>query len=237
MGRPFFQFKQFKIWHDKCAMKVGTDGVLLGAWARVNHAQSILDIGSGSGLIAMMLAQRSEAEIDAIDPDQGAYEQMLFNVNSSSFSDRICVYRQSLADFTQTANKKYDLIVSNPPYFIGSLQGPDQQRNQARHAGSLTLDSLLRDAGSLLTDNGSLALILPYDQSDLLTSLLSSSNLHKMHETAVIPVMDANPKRLLIQLGKHDCQSYVNDTLTIEKSRHIYTEDYINLTKDFYLKM
>ena len=144
MANPYFQFKKFTVWHDKCAMKVGTDGVLLGEWASTERCQRILDVGTGTGLIALMLAQRSTAILDAIDIDSDACLQAQENIAKSPFANRIQVYQTSLSEYMPDENIKYDLIVSNPPYFIDSLKCPDTKRNLARHTDTLSLPDLLR---------------------------------------------------------------------------------------------
>lgn len=238
MSNPFFQFKQFTIRHDKCAMKVGTDGVLLGAWAGTDSCNRILDIGTGTGLIALMLAQRSPAIIDAIDIDADACLQAQENVVSSPFAERIQVRHSALADFAQAATDRYDLIVSNPPYFVDSLKCPDRQRNTARHTDTLTLEDLLQDSRKLLAPQGRIALILPYDQKERLTDCIRTYQLFLSKETSVIPVPGAQPKRLLAELTADPPASPASsDRLTIEIARHQYTDEYIRLTKDFYLKM
>ncbi|MBP3516918.1 MAG: methyltransferase [Parabacteroides sp.] len=238
MSNPFFQFKQFTIRHDKCAMKVGTDGVLLGAWAGTDSCNRILDIGTGTGLIALMLAQRSPAIIDAIDIDADACLQAQENVVFSPFAERIQVRHSALADFAQAATDRYDLIVSNPPYFVDSLKCPDRQRNTARHTDTLTLEDLLQDSRKLLASQGRIALILPYDQKERLTDCIRTYQLFLSKETSVIPVPGAQPKRLLAELTADQPASPASsDRLILEIARHQYTDEYIRLTKDFYLKM
>lgn len=238
MSNPFFQFKQFTIRHDKCAMKVGTDGVLLGAWAGTESCNRILDIGTGTGLIALMLAQRSKAVIDAIDIDADACLQAQENAESSPFAGRINVRHCALADFAQAPTNLYDLIVSNPPYFVDSLKCPDRQRNTARHTDTLTLEDLLQDSRKLLAPQGRIALILPYDQKERLADCIRTQNLFLSKEISVIPVPGAEPKRLLAELTADPLASPVfTGQLTIEIARHQYTDEYISLTKDFYLKM
>lgn len=238
MSNPFFQFKQFTIRHDKCAMKVGTDGVLLGAWAGTDSCNRILDIGTGTGLIALMLAQRSPAIIDAIDIDADACLQAQENVVASPFAERVQVRHSALADFAQAATDRYDLIVSNPPYFVDSLKCPDRQRNTARHTDTLTLEDLLQDSRKLLAPQGRIALILPYDQKERLTDCIRTYQLFLSKETSVIPVPGAQPKRLLAELTADPPASPASsDRLILEIARHQYTDEYIRLTKDFYLKM
>ena len=222
MSNPFFQFKQFTIRHDKCAMKVGTDGVLLGAWAGTESCSRILDVGTGTGLIALMLAQRSKAVVDAIDIDADACLQAQENAESSLFAGRINVFHSDLADFAQASTHLC----------------PNLQRNTARHTDTLTLEDLLQYSRKLLAPQGRIALILPYDQKDRLTDCIQTQNLFLSKEVSVIPVPDAQPKRLLAELTSEPPASPAfSDRLTIEIARHRYTDEYINLTKDFYLKM
>ena len=238
MSNPFFQFKQFTIRHDKCAMKVGTDGVLLGAWTGIESCNRILDIGTGTGLIAMMLAQRSKAVIDAIDIDAEACLQAQENAESSPFAERIKIRHSALSDFAQTDTGLYDLIVSNPPYFVDSLKCPDQKRNTARHTDTLTLEDLLQDSRKLLAPQGRIALIRPYDQKERLTDCIRTQHLFLSKETSVIPVPGAEPKRLLAELtAEPPVFPTFSSQLTIEIARHQYTDEYVSLTKDFYLKM
>ena len=237
MSNPYFQFKQFTIRHDKCAMKVGTDGVLLGAWADVQSSQHILDVGTGSGLIAIMLAQRSHAVIDAIDIDYDACLQARENAGSSPFAGRIHIEHSPLAEYANHCSSKYDLIVSNPPYFIASLKCPDGKRSLARHTDTLLLEDLVKDCSRLLTENGRIALILPFEQTDYLYDIAKKYQLFLRRRTNVIPQPNAAPKRLLVELSVQPHTSAFTGDLTIEESRHQYTEAYKTLTRDFYLKM
>lgn len=236
MATSFFRFKQFTVYHDKCAMKVGTDGVLLGAWATTSGKKNILDIGTGTGLIALMLAQRSEADIYAIDIDSSASIQAKENVEASPFANRIQVCHSSLSEFVNNNDLQFDLIVSNPPYFKASLLSPIHERNLARHNGTLSLESLIEDSLKLLAPEGSMAFILPYDQEDELHNLATASKLNYSRKTYVRPKPDADYKRILVEICKHDT-TYQEDELIIEESRHQYTSKYIELTKTFYLKM
>lgn len=238
MANPYFQFKKFTIRHDKCAMKVGTDAVLLGAWADTLHCKKILDIGTGTGIIALMLAQRSLAEIDAIDIDNDACIQAAENAASSPFAERLKITHASCADFVASnEQKRYDLIVSNPPYFINSLKCPDNKRTVARHTNTLLLSDLIKEAHTLLSPGGRIALVLPYERLDEIEELASASHLLISRQTDVIPTPGALPKRLLVELSKTEKNIEKRDILTIEEARHQYTPEYIALTKEFYLKM
>lgn len=238
MANPYFQFKKFTIRHDKCAMKVGTDAVLLGAWADTAHCNNILGIGTGTGIIALMLAQRSNAMIDAIDIDKEACIQAAENVAASPFAGKINVVYASCAEFVVSPERKtYDLIVSNPPYFINSLKCPDSKRSVARHTDSLSLPALISYSHTLLSATGRIALVLPYEQLGEIEEVAEKYALYIGRQTNVIPTPGAPPKRLLIELTATDTDIKKRDTLIIEEARHQYTPDYIALTKEFYLKM
>ena len=235
MSNPFFTFKQFTIRHDRCAMKVGTDGVLLGAWTDVSHSYRLLDIGTGTGLIALMLAQRCpKASITAIDIDAEAVEQARENVLLSPWSDRVEVALQDICKYL--TDKHFDTIVSNPPYFIDSLKCPNDQRNTARHTDTLDAERLLESVARLLTDDGRFSIILPAEQTDLLIQTAYAQGLYPSRQTAVITRPGLSPKRILMEFQKTK-EAFQPDELIIELERHVYSEGYIALTKDFYLKM
>lgn len=236
MSNPYFKFKQFTVWHDKCAMKVGTDGVLIGAWCACDGAERILDIGCGTGLIALMLAQRTDALIDAIDIDADACLQARENVARSPFAGKIRVVHADLARFAdeQAEGRTYDCIVSNPPFFVDSLKCPDKQRAQARHADSLPLHRLVADSKRLLADEGTLHLILPFSQRALLQEIAYHEELFINRETHVYPTPTSQPKRLLVSLSRQK-QSSFPTRLTIEKEPRRYTEEFAALVAPYYL--
>lgn len=234
MANSFFKFKQFTVNQDICPMKVGTDGVLLGAWADCLNAKQILDIGSGTGLISLMLAQRNnQALVEAIDLNELAFRQSTANFALSPYADRLFAYHSSLQDFS--SGKRYDLIVSNPPYFSDSLKSPDQERNQARHTDSLSLEDLVRYSASLLSASGSLAFVLPYDSLPKINSLASGQGLFLKRQTTVYPTPTSFPKRILVTYSFIDQQYPIEDCLVLEESRHCYTPEFKRLTQDFYL--
>lgn len=235
MPKPYFTFKQFTVRHDRCAMKVGTDGVLLGAWADLENARRVLDIGTGTGLIALMLAQRcSGASITGIDIDADAVSQAKENVWASPWKDRIGVCLQDVCSYADEG--LFDVIVSNPPYFVDSLKCPDGQRTIARHTDTLDAGRLLGKASELLFPEGRFSLILPADQIGELVRMAEEKGLYPSRLTWVITRPGLSPKRALVEFRKErrDC---LEDELLVELERHVYSEDYIALTKDFYLKM
>lgn len=238
MGNPYFKFKQFTVFHDLCAMKVGIDGVLLGAWSDVSEADSILDIGTGSGLISLMLAQRnSTAKIDAIDIDTAAIEQATLNFNNSVWKDRLLPRLISLQAFTLENNKKYDLITSNPPYFQNSLKTPDTQRNTARHTDTLPHHELIQCSKKMLSPNGRLTLILPVNEAAACIEYAEFTGLYCRRLVTVFPTPTRPVKRLLIEFRTEKGERETYD-LTIEtETRHQYTPEFTSLAKDFYLKL
>ncbi len=236
MSNPFFRFKQFTVFHDKCAMKVGTDGVLLGAWASVEGVSNILDVGTGTGLIALMLAQRNMgAKVVAVDVNGMAVAQARENIRNSPFSDRIAVELGDFGQFVEKCRRKFDRIVSNPPFFSSSLLPPDSARAGARHSVSLTLDDLLLSTRNILKSDGTLSLILPYDRKEELILLCEKHGFHSKRETVVYPLPEVPPKRLLVELALCRVEEPVMDVLAIEVWRHVYTEEFAALVNDFYL--
>jgi len=233
-----FKFKQFTIQQDQCAMKIGTDAVLLGAWASIdNNPFSILDIGSGTGIIALMLAQRSNAElIDAIEIDDNAYEQCVTNFESSPWGDRLFCYHASLEDFVEDIEDKYDLIVSNPPFYSSDYKSGNEQRDIARFEDALPFGHLIESASKLLSDDGKFTVIIPFQEEDKLIALASEVSLFPNRILRVKGNQESDIKRSLLEFSFNKIDMKIS-ALIIETERHQYTQDYINLTKDFYLKM
>ena len=231
-----FTFKQFTIRQDACAMKVGTDGVLLGAWAPVDHATHILDIGTGTGLLALMIAQRApHAMIDAIENDEKALEQARHNTSLTSWSHRVHFFSTSVQNFCTTVHRLYDAIVCNPPYFIDSLKSPNVGRTQARHTDTLTHDDLLLAADRLLTEQGALNVILPTVEADVFIEKAKTYHFSLSKVTHVLPTPTSLAKRRLMHFVR-GASSLVETQLVIETNRHVYSDAYKMLTKDFYLK-
>jgi len=237
MANPYFRFKQFTVYHDRCAMKVGIDGVLLGVWACIENATQILDIGTGTGLIALMLAQRSTATIDAIDIDKNAAMQASVNITSSPWAQRVTVQEISLQDYAESTSTRYDLIVSNPPYFVNSLKNPTADRSLARHTDSLTHEELIVHAMTLLQPIGRICMILPVIEAEKCEIFAVSRGLYCNREVRVIPKPEAEVKRLMLEFSTQPCLK-VTSELTIETNeRHCYSEEFSTMAKDFYLKL
>jgi len=233
-----FEFKQFTINQDRCAMKIGTDGVLLGAWAPIDKtANSILDIGTGTGVIALMMAQRSNAEIvDAIEIDSDAYEQAVDNFEVSSWGDRLFCYHASFQEFFQEIEDQYDLLISNPPFYTEDYKTSNQQRDMARFQDALPLEHLFVGVSKLLSDQGKFALILPFKEEQKSIEIGKLVHLFPQKITRVKGNTTSKIKRSLLLFGCDEIECEV-DELIIENSRHDYTQEYISLTKDFYIKM
>ncbi len=235
-----FQFKQFSIQQDRCAMKVGTDGVLLGAWAPIDHKPySVLDIGAGTGLIALMLAQRSQAEqIDAIEIDENTFEQCVDNFENSPWNDRLFCFHASLDDFMDDLeDEEYDLIVSNPPFYSEDFKTENESRDLARFQDALPFEDLVEAASVLLSETGVLAVIVPYKEEARLIALAKECDLFPLKITRIKGTPTAEIKRSLVAFSFAETHELPIDELIIETARHQYTEDYIALTKDFYMKM
>ncbi len=238
MSSKSFQFKQFTIQQDKTAMKVGTDGVLLGAWAEINSTtDSILDIGTGTGLIALQMTQRSDCEtIDALEIEPQAYEQAVDNFENSVWGDRLFCYHASLQEFADEIDDKYDLIVSNPPFFKDTYGKLEKNRALARHSQSLTFEELLKYSSQLLSSSGSCAFIMPHKEEDAFLNLASQYKLFPTRITRVKGNVNTQFKRSLLQLKFNRTQPIIKE-LAIEIERHIYTEAYKKLVQEFYLKL
>lgn len=242
MSTPSFRFKQFEVWHDQCAMKVGTDAVLLGAWcpllpAALTPSATVLDIGTGSGIIALMLAQRihqSSVHIDAIDMDANAFAQATKNFRLSPWSQQLFAQHCSLQQFV--SGTRYALIVSNPPYFVDSLKNPDKGRELARHTDSLSYAELVQSAAAMLQDEGLLALILPSEAEATIMQLAAENDLSLYRLTRVYSKPGKPCKRILIALQKSTKKrAPEQDTLYIESDTAPRSSAYVALTQDFYL--
>lgn len=236
MPNSSFAFKQFTIRQDKCAMKVGTDAVLLGAWVFPNGSKTILDIGTGTGIIALMLAQKTNAQIHAIDIDENAVKQATQNVLNSKFAKQIQISQSSFQDFSLSETKKYSLIVTNPPYFEQSFKSSDEQRSQARHADSLPFDDLLKGVLKLLHETGKFCLILPKTEAEKFRSLAEKKGFYLSKLLRIKSRVDKQiDKRHLMQFEFKPTE-FSEDTLVIEENeRHSYTDAYKEFTKDYYL--
>lgn len=235
MAKGHFEFKQFTIHQECCAMKVGTDGTLLGAWASAPAGVCrILDIGTGTGLIALMMAQRyPEAEVIGIDIDGEAVSQAMTNVVDSPFASRVSIMQADISDFSV---EPFDAIVCNPPFFVDSLTCPDSSRTQARHTGSLSYKTLMRSVKRCLKDEGLFSVVIPVDYRSQLLSEAALAGLILSKECNIQTTPKKTPKRCLMEFRKQPVNHVVSTIETLEIQPGQRSNWYHHLTKDFYLK-
>jgi tRNA1Val (adenine37-N6)-methyltransferase len=234
-----FSFKKFTVQQDQCAIKVGTDSVLLGAWCPVdNNPFSILDIGAGTGILSLMLAQRSNAEqIDAIEIDENAYEQCVENFENSPWSDRLFCFHAGLDEFVAEPEEEYDIIISNPPFYSEDFKTDNSQRDLARFQDALPFEELVEAVNILLSENGIFSVIIPFKEEERFIDLCAKVELYPVKITRVKGTHSTPIVRSLLAFKRYELAVLTADELVVETSRHVYTEDYIYLTKEFYLKM
>ncbi len=237
MSKPF-QFKEFSVNQDKCAMKIGTDGVLLGAWTPVQQNPfSVLDIGSGTGVLALMLAQRSYAEIvDAIEIDDEAYEQCVDNFEQSPWGDRLFCYHASIQEFAEEIDDSYDLIVCNPPFYSEDYKTENVSRDLARFQDAMPFNHLVASVSKLLSETGIFSVVVPFSEATKLIELAKQVNLFPNSRLNVKGNPLSSFKRSYITFSFKNLEITTKE-LVIETERHQFTADYVTLTKDFYLKM
>src|SRR6187431_735162 len=224
-----FQFKKFSVDQDRTAMKIGTDGVLLGAWTPIeNNPFSILDIGTGTGIIALMLAQRSSAEqIDALEIDEDAYEQATDNFENSPWNDRLFCFHAGLDEFVEEPEDEYDLIVSNPPFYSEDYKSENEQRDLARFQDAMPFEDLIEAADLLLSENGIFSVIIPFKEEENFLALAAAYELYPLKITRVKGTPTTEIKRSLLAFGRKENPNFPIDELIIETARHIYTPEYI----------
>jgi tRNA1Val (adenine37-N6)-methyltransferase len=234
-----FKFKQFSVQQDRCAMKIGTDAVLLGAWCPIdNNPFSVLDIGAGTGILSLMLAQRSNAEqIDSLEIDEEAYEQCVENFENSPWSDRLFCFHAGLDEFVDEPEDEYDIIISNPPFYSEDYKTDSSQRDLARFQDALPFEDLIEATDLLLSENGIFAVIIPYKEEERFIDLCAEVELFPVKVTRIKGSHTTTIVRSLLAFKRYELSVLTADELVVEISRHEYTDDYINLTKDFYLKM
>ena len=228
-----FRFKQFVISHAKSAMKVGTDGILIGSWVSCEKANTILDVGCGTGLITLMLAQRNlKSNIKGIELDTLASEEACLNINNTVWKNRISIQNISFQNFR--IQTKFDLIVSNPPFFASNHS--NDRRDIARHTNCLSFQELIKHSVRLLSPNGILGVIIPKEAEIFFCKIAKSYHLYPNRACYVRGNNFSNIKRVLIELSFTVTNKKIT-YLTIEKSRHKYTEEFVNLCKAFYIDM
>ena len=233
-----FEFKQFSIQQDQCAMKIGTDGILLGAWTSLDkNPESILDIGAGTGILSLQLAQRCQAEtLEAIEINEDAFEQCVVNFENSPWGDRLFCFHASAQEFAAEMEEEYDLIISNPPFYSDEYKSNNNKRNTARFTDTLPFRDLAIFAYQFLSEKGIFALILPRKEEENFIALALEVGLFPKRICRVKGNPTSEVKRSLMEFT-FEKSEIIQEELTVEISRHVYTEAYKNLVKDFYLKM
>ncbi|APY10605.1 tRNA (adenine-N(6)-)-methyltransferase [Seonamhaeicola sp. S2-3] len=238
MSQKPFQFKEFQVNQDKCAMKIGTDSVLLGAWTSINHNPfNILDIGAGTGILSLMMAQRSKAQqIEAIEIDDNAFEQCAENFENSPWNDRLFCFHASLLEYIEAVDEKFDLIICNPPFYSENYKTNDKSRDLARFSDAMPMEHIIFAVISFLSKKGKFSIVLPFKEEN---KYIEEASLIKLFPNRILRIK-GNPnseiKRSLIEFSFRESEIKTNE-LVIETERHQYTQEYIDLTKDFYLKM
>jgi tRNA1Val (adenine37-N6)-methyltransferase len=233
----FFQFKQFKVNQDKSAMKVCTDACVLGAWAEVEEAKNILDIGTGTGLLSLMVAQRNRsARITAVELEENAFAQASENVKSSPFGNQITVFHSAIQDFNP--DEKFDFIITNPPFFQSDLKSPDPKINQAHHSESLTFGDLLIAVDRLLAPDGIWNVLLPVDEGIIFQNKAEEMGWFTSRKLTLFHQKDRQPFRLLMSF-KHskpvDNDLLISELFIYEEDGKTYTNSFKKLLKDYYL--
>jgi tRNA1Val (adenine37-N6)-methyltransferase len=231
----YFQFKQFKVFHDKSSMKVGTDAVLLGCLTNLHHAKNILDVGCGSGIVTLVLAQRSAANIRGIDIHEESVMQAIENFELSIWKDRLTASLSSFQNFAITHQEKFDGIVTNPPFFVNSMKSPVIQRNMARHNDHLSSKDLLNNAKHLLEPKGIFTLILPTTEAERLLEYASKMGFFLSRKVFIQPKASKKPNRVILELRLSSPIQIITQQLIIREENNEYTKEYQKLTKDFYL--
>jgi len=231
-----FRFKQFTVQQNSVSMKVNTDGVLLGAWANVENATTILDVGTGTGVIALMMAQRNAiAKIDSIEINKSAVQQAQENFDSSLWRERLSVFNQSFQDYAKQIDKRYDLIVSNPPYFVDALLPPSDVRKQSRHADDLSHEALIFYVKKILQPSGIFSLILPITEGMNFIQLANSYQFFCLRKTIVYSQRHKLPKRLLLEFSLEKSPLLEDELCIYEANSNEYSDAYKSLTSEFYL--
>lgn len=230
-----FKFKQFTIDDSDCAMKVGTDSVLLGSWMNVTHANVLLDIGTGCGILALMAAQQSMSMITAIDIDQAACSQAFENFKNSRWVDRINCLNQSIQTFAPNHKKRFDHIITNPPFFSNSLKSPVIDRNTARHNDELPFETLVMKVATMLVKDGKFSIILPFNDYEVFTGICATHSLWPSRQLFVFPKQGKPVNRVLMEFTNTNQSVMDARELVIRLENNEYTSEYKNLTSEFYL--
>jgi tRNA1Val (adenine37-N6)-methyltransferase len=230
-----FRFKQFEIEDDNSTMKVGTDGILLGSWVNTKNIQSILEIGTGSGVIALMLAQKTNAKITAIDIDKNSISQAKKNIANSKWPKQIVTQNISFQDFIKSSNKTFDLIVTNPPFFDNSLKSPEAKKNLAKHNDNLSYEDLILGIKKILSVNGSFYTIFPYSEGMIFMAKAQLMNLFCTKTLLIKPNIKKPVNRILFKFQFNKSAKIIENKITIKNENNTFSKEFVDLTKDYYM--
>lgn len=232
-----FHFKPFSLSHSNSTMRVGTDAILLGLFSTLSEICKTLEIGTGCGIISLMIATKSNTRIDAIDIDRDSVEEAKTNFSNSPFYQRVKALQSDFNVFAKSHNGKYDLIVSNPPFFINDFRPEDRRKKQARHGDLLTYEQICKGTVRLLEPNGKLCLVLPYDESRTFVEIASGYGFFLQRQQLIFPGRGLQPNRINMQFGFFKVDEVQNEKLTIREEDGSFSEEYINLLKDYYIAL
>jgi tRNA1Val (adenine37-N6)-methyltransferase len=235
MPNPYFQFKQFTVHHDQCAMKVCTDASILGAWfaQKIRPYTYVLDVGAGSGLLMLMLAQKIRARVHGIEKDLSSFRQLKDNINHCNWKDKIRIFIGDARSFVFPV--KYDFIICNPPFYENDLKSPDEQKNLAKHSSDLSLEQLLRVIQTNLKDNGSFGVLLPYRRAEKFESLANSYGFHLSEKLLIRQTPRHNFFRVIQHFTRFKVDPVQSHELSIQKEDGKYSKEFVELLKDYYL--
>ena len=231
--RPFF-FKRFGLFHHRSTMKIGTDAILLSRWVEVNSDDYVLDIGTGCGLIPLMLSQKGIRHADAVEIDRDSYEEASLNFRNSAWGEKLAVYHEDVKTFADKNIAKYDLIVSNPPFFFGDNVPQKTKKGLARHTNTLAYKNLLVSVKKMLKPDGRFALVLPAIESVAFLKIASELGFSLQKEMKIVPIEGKEPNRINMQLVVNQCKM-ISETFVLRYENHAFTREYKEFLKDFYL--
>ncbi len=231
--RPF-RFRRFSLHHHRSTMKVGTDAVLLGIWTDVSNVETALDIGTGSGILSLLLASRCEVTVDAVDIDRDSVQEAKKNFSNSPFKNQLHVYHDDFVHFASVNKKQYELIVSNPPFFVNDLPSEDKKKTLARHTQSLQYYELIKGTAQLLKTQGRFCLVLPYYESQNFVTIAKTVGLCLQKQMLIFPKFCKEPNRVNLQLGFQH-KKLNTEKFIIRNENNSYTGQYVNMVKNYYI--
>lgn len=230
-SRPF-HLKQFSLLHHQSSMKVGTDALLLGIWTSIDKVARILDVGTGCGILALLAAARSQALVDAVELDESSFKEAAENFFNAPFHKRLYAIHDDFNHFAAVADQKYDLIISNPPFFINDMRASEKKRNDARHGDRLNYEGLCKGTSALLNKDGRFCLVLPYEESKVFIQIAATYNLHVNRQLLIIPKRGLPPNRINLELS-FNTHALLSEAFVIRETDGTFTHQYIRFFKDF----